>query len=117
MNFFTAYYENVISKVDWVQALLIFVLGVCTVFAVLAVLWGILACMKLVFAKAGETPAEKAPEANATVLAKSVRTMSTPKRVAAAAPENADELVAIFTAAVNAEAGSTNLRVKSYKKL
>ena len=117
MNFFSVYYENVISKVDWVQALLIFVLGVATVFAVLAVLWGILACMKLVFAKSGKASETDAPKVKSPAPAKTERKMSTPAKVATSAPEDKDELVAIFTAAVNAVDGSTNLRVKSYKKL
>lgn len=117
MNLFTAYYENVISKVDWGQAVLIFVLGICTVFAVLAVLWAILACMKLVFANVSDKPVEEPANSNADAPVKSELRMSTPKCVATAAPQSGDELVAIFTAAVNAVDGSTNLRVKSYKKL
>ena len=117
MNFFSMYYENVISNVDWVQALLIFVLGVATVFAVLAVLWGILACMKLVFAKADKPSEAAVSKAETSASAKAECKMTPPVKVATSAPENKDELVAIFTAAVNAIDGSTNLRVKSYKKL
>ncbi len=116
--------ESVVkSMVDWGQALLIFVLGIGTVFAVLIVLWAILALMKVVFAKSSEKAAEApkaAPKAQAPAAAPAVngeRKMSTPKKVAKAAPSNEDELVAILNGAVAAYASSTNLRVKSYKKM
>jgi len=104
--------------VDWGQAVLIFILGIGTVFAVLILLWAILALMKVVFYRP-ETKATApvaAPKAS-TPAAKSERKMSTPKVVASAPPVNEDELVAVFTAAVAADSNSTNLRVKSYKKM
>lgn len=125
-SFFSSYYENVISKVDWMNALLIFVLGIGTVFVVLAVLWGILAAMKVVFSKSGSatesaavTQKESAPvtQPKASAPVKAEKKMSTPKSVATAPPTSEDELVAIFTAAISAAADSTTLRVKSYKKL
>ncbi len=104
--------------VDWGQAVLIFVLGIGTVFAVLILLWAILALMKVVFCRpeSKQVPPAVAPKASAPA-AKSERKMSTPKVVASAPPANDDELVAVFTAAIAADANSTNLRVKSYKKM
>lgn len=108
--------------VDWGQAVLIFVLGIGTVFAVLILLWAILALMKVFFykpEKASSAPAA-APKANAPAAAPaaaSEKKMSTPKVVASAPPANEDELVAVLNGAVAAYANSTNLRVKSYKKM
>ena len=101
--------------VDWGQAVLIFILGIGTVFAVLILLWAILALMKVVFdrpAKEVEAPAATKSGAPAA----SAKKMSTPKKVATKAPENEDELVALLNGAVAAYANSTSLRVKSYKK-
>ena len=104
--------------VDWGQAVLIFILGIGTVFAVLILLWAILALMKVFFYKpeqAATTPA--APKASAPAApAASAKKMSTPKKVATKAPENEDELVALLNGAVAGYTGVTNLRVKSYKK-
>ncbi len=110
------------EMVDWGQAVLIFVLGIGTVFAVLILLWAILALMKVVFYKpegATAAPAEevKASAPAAAPAARSEKKMSAPKKVASAPPENEDELVAILNGAVAAYAGSTGLRVKSYKKM
>ncbi len=117
-SLFSSYYENVISKVDWTEALLIFVLGIGTVFAVLVVLWAILAAMKVVFSKSeSETKSAPIAQQKASAPVKAEKKMSTPKSVATAPPTSEDELVAIFTAAVSAAADSTTLRVKSYKKL
>ena len=104
--------------VDWGQAVLIFILGVGTVFAVLMILWAVLAVMKVVFAKSGSKAVESkpAPQTSAPVK-KSELKMSTPKSVASAPPANEDELVAILTSAIAVSANSMNLRVKSYKKL
>jgi len=106
--------------VDWGQAVLIFVLGISTVFAVLILLWAILALMKLFFyrpeqanAISAQAPAKSEP--SKTVI--NEMKMSTPKVVASAPPANEDELIAILNGAVAAYADSTNLRVKSYKKI
>ncbi len=104
--------------VDWGQAVLIFILGIGTVFAVLILLWAILALMKVIFCRPASEKATPvtAPKTSAPA-ARNERKMSTPKVVASAPPANEDELVAVFTAAVAADANSTNLRVKSYKKI
>lgn len=112
------------EPVDWGYAILIFILGIGTVFAVLILLWAILALMKVVFANSSKDAASApaaapkaapAPQANASK--QSSLKMSTPKKVANSAPQNEDELVALLNGAVAAYAGTTNLRVKSYKKM
>jgi len=99
---------------------LIFVLGISTVFAVLILLWAILALMKLFFYRPEQTNAISAQAHAKSEPSKTVineRKMSTPKVVASAPPANEDELIAILNGAVAAYADSTNLRVKSYKKI
>lgn len=109
--------ENV---VDWGQAVTIFILGIGTVFAVLILLWAILAVMKVVFAKSSvEKPAAApapAPKQN-SLSTQSSRKMSTPKKVATSVPQDENELVALLNGAVAGYTGVTNLRVKSYKKV
>ena len=106
-----------IMNVDWGQAVLIFVLGVGTVFAVLIILWGILAAMKMISSKSSDEEKTEVPKASATKNANvDTRKMSEPKAYATKAPEDENELLAIFTAAVNACGNSTALRVTSYKK-
>ena len=71
-------------------------LGMLMVFSVLAILWGILAIFKLVFA--GKTPKEKKPEpVKATPKAE-----ANPAAVVTSSQSNDAELVAIITAAVAA---------------
>ena len=116
MGFFASYSD----KVDWGQAVLIFVLGIATVFAVLMILWGILALMKFAFIKSnsnGNNCAKSEPAAETKNPVVNEKKMSTPKAVATSAPNDEDELLAIFTAAIATYGNSTNLRVKSYKKL
>ena len=108
--------------VNWEQALLIFVLGIGTVFAVLIILWAVLAIMAKLAGNTSKKNEEisaptKPNVAAANTTAKVELKMSTPKKVAKSAPENEDELLAIFTAAVAADANSSNIRIKSYKKM
>lgn len=106
--------------VDWGQAVLIFILGISTVFLVLIILWAILALMKVVFYKPQqENNAVKSTETNTSAAntVKYEKKMSTPKRVATAPPAKEDELVALLSSAIVAYSGNTNLRVKSYKKM
>lgn len=120
MGFFANYSENVLSKVDWGQAVLIFVLGIATVFAVLMILWGVLTLMKVAFNKSNDSvnaSVKSEPTAAPQKTAVNERKMSTPKAVATSAPNNEDELLAIFTSTIATYGNSTNLRVKSYKKL
>lgn len=90
-------------------------LGMLMVFSVLAILWGVLAVFKLVFA--GKTPKEKKPEP--------VKSAPAPKvQAAPAVVQNDDaELVAIITAAIaayrqneGAEVSDGSFRVVSFKR-
>ncbi|MBR2476899.1 MAG: OadG family protein [Clostridia bacterium] len=109
------------QPVDWARAVTIFILGVGTVFAVLIILWAILAVMKVIFAR----PAKDAPAAASAPAQNSLnsnnkqssRKMSTPKKIAKSAPQDENELVALLNGAVAGYTGVTNLRVKSYKKV
>lgn len=105
--------------VDWGQAVLIFVLGMVTVFVVLILLWGILAVMGMIFNKTQK--ADNTPSAvqatNSAPAVKTEKKMSAPKKVASAPPANEDELVAVLNAAAVGYTGSANVRVKSYKKM
>lgn len=106
------------QPVNWGEAVTIFVLGIGTVFAVLILLWAILAVMKVVFAKVPATKPAAAPVPSQNSLNKqSSRKMSTPKMVATSAPQDENELVALLNGAVAGYTGVTNLRVKSYKKV
>lgn len=104
-----------IGNVDWGQAVLIFILGVSTVFVVLIVLWIILAIMKVVFSKASAKAPVKSEAPEKPVKAE--KKMSTPKVVASAPPADENELIAILNGAVAGFTGSVNYRVKSYKKM
>ena len=93
-------------------------LGIGMVFAVLAILWGVLAIFKFVFA--GKTPKEPKPVKVKPVEQTSVQTVAP----APVAQSNDAELVAIITAAVAAymaeegtDAYSGGFRVVSFKRV
>ncbi|MBO5204307.1 MAG: OadG family protein [Clostridia bacterium] len=93
-------------------------LGIGMVFAVLAILWGVLAIFKFVFA--GKTPKEPKPVNVKPVEQTSVQTVAP----APVAQSNDAELVAIITAAVAAymaeegtDAYSGGFRVVSFKRV
>lgn len=104
------------QSVDWGQAVLIFVLGIGTVFAVLILLWAILKLMKVVFyrePKPAAQPQQKAPA--------QLEPAATAATAATAEPAAADdsELVAVLTAAVACclNTSTYNLKIRSYRKL
>ncbi len=95
--------------VDWGSALLVAVLGLGTVFIVLAILMFILMLMEKIFYKKGgeaEAPAPAAPAAQ-------------PVEVSSGEGTDEGELVAVLTAAVAAslKTSAYNLQIKSYRKL
>jgi sodium pump decarboxylase gamma subunit len=86
------------------------VIGLGTVFAVLAILWGVLELMRIIFAPKTDKPAV-APEAIPAPVAAPV----------APAPAKADdgELIAILTAAIAASLNTSTykLNIKSYRQI
>ena len=104
----------------WLYALEMMLLGMGMIFAVLGVLWGVLAIFKLVFARSANTDKKDAPvsKAEETVVSAPV-VASAP---VAAANDDA-ELVALLTAAIvayeaenNPNATPVNFRVLSYRR-
>lgn len=92
-------------------------LGMLMVFAVLALLWGILAIFKLVFA--GRTPKEKKPEPKETAPVQQAEAPAP-----AETQSDDEELVAVITAAVAAyvrdegnPAADGGFRVVSFKRV
>ena len=117
------------SPEAWQYAGEMTLLGMGMVFAVLAILWGILAIFKLVFAgktpkapKAPKVKVEKAKEPSAPVTdaaPSAAVTAPTPSSAVSETQSN-DALIAILTAAVTAyreEEGATgSFRVVSFKR-
>ena len=106
------------SAEAWLYALEMTLLGMGMIFVVLAILWGVLAIFKLVFARpAKETKAKK--EAPAATEAPKVEVASAP---VTASTDDA-ELVAILTAAIvayesqnNPDVTPANFRVVSFRR-
>ncbi|MBE7035657.1 MAG: hypothetical protein E7402_06065 [Ruminococcaceae bacterium] len=86
------------------------VIGLLTVFVVLAILWSVLELMRVVFAGKGKKPAAKT-EAPAPAPVPAVS--------AAPVQESDDELIAVLTAAVAAclDAPKNGLRIRSYRRI
>lgn len=104
------------SAEAWSFAGQITLLGMLMVFAALALLWGILAIFKAIFA--GKTPSEKKPE-----VEKTTPVQETPSPVADEQSGD-EELVAVITAAVAAymsdegdPAANGGFRVVSFKRV
>lgn len=99
------------ESVDWGQAVLIFILGMGTVFAVLILLWAILKLMKVVFYRE-----EKSEPAGQQTSAPAPEPAAQPMNQAAA---DGDELIAVLTAAVAASMNTSTyrLKIRSYRKL
>lgn len=90
------------------------VIGLGTVFAVLAILWGILELMRVIFApkKKEDAPAVPAPSVPVPAMAEAPATSGV-------AAEDEDELIAILTAAVAASLNTSTYRlnIKSYRQI
>ncbi|MBQ3554257.1 MAG: OadG family protein [Clostridia bacterium] len=97
---------------DFMEALtnggVVTLIGMGTVFAVLAVLWGILELMQRIFVKA-----EKAPK-----KAEAKKPETVPAAVEALTTDD-EELIAVLTAAVAASLNTStyNLQIKSYRQV
>ena len=98
--------ENFFKPINWTdisKGAVVCVVGLLTVFSVLAILWGILEIMRAIFAKSA-TPKKEAPAAEETTEA----------------PKKHDcRLIAILTAAVAACLGKSanGLRIRSYRRV
>lgn len=104
------------SAEAWLYALEMTLLGMGMIFAVLGILWGVLAVFKLVFAKPKKEVKAKAPKVESAPVAEPIKESS------AAANDDA-ELIAILTAAIvayeseqNPDVEPTNFRVVSYRR-
>lgn len=88
------------------QGAVIAIIGISTVFVVLAILWGVLELMRIVFTAKKKSAA--APVALATAPAP-----------APAAEEDDSELIAVLTAAIAASLNQStyNLKIKSYRRV
>ena len=97
--------SNVIS-----QGAVVAVIGICTVFVVLAILWGVLEIMRVVFTAKKEKPATPVAPAPAPA----------PVSPAPALAQDDSELIAVLTAAIAASLNQTttyNLKIKSYRRV
>lgn len=96
-----------LESVDWGQAVLIFILGMGTVFAVLILLWAILKLMKVVFYREPQTAPAQETAAPAEQAAP------------AAAPADDDALIAVLMAAIACSLNTSTyrLKIRSYRKL
>ena len=108
-----------LSGEAWLYALEMTLLGMGMIFAVLIVLWGVLAIFKLIFAKPVATPkAEEAPKVVQT------QTAPTPEiSIPEATSADDAELIAILTAAIVAyeaengnEVSPSDFRVVSFRR-
>ena len=124
----TAMIRNVMMATDGVKplgerladGLQVFVIGIVAVFAVLAVLWGVLALFKIFFY---DIPEKKKAEAAKKALENTPAPAYPEVEPEVAAPEEDDtQLIAVITAAIaayTAQSGKSALpfRVVSYKRL
>ena len=110
-----------LSGEAWIYALEMTLLGIGMIFAVLGVLWGVLAIFKLIFAKPASKPKTKTKveEAPKAIETPKIETTLTP--VAASADDAA--LVAILTAAIVAyesengnDVDPSSFRVVSFRR-
>lgn len=96
-----------------IDGVIVCIIGLGTVFAVLAILWGILELMKRIFAPKNSTVA--------TPAAPKAQMEATPAPVQSTVAEQVDEgeLVAVLTAAVAASLNTStyNLQIKSYRQI
>lgn len=90
------------------QGAVVAVIGICTVFSVLAILWCVLELMRVVFTAKNKKTAKQAPVATPA-----------PVPVAAAPQEDDSELIAVLTAAIAASLNQStyNLKIKSYRRV
>lgn len=107
----------------WLYALEMTLMGLGMIFAVLAILWGVLVIFKLIFAGKSEKPKkEKAVKAELSEV-KTVEAAPAPAATPAPTAVGDAELIAVLTAAIaayeaeqNPNAPALNFRVVSYRR-
>lgn len=103
----------------FVQGGVVAVIGLTTVFVVLAILWGVLELMRVFFAK-GTKKAEKPAEKAVPAPAAEPMTIVAPAPIAPAvqAAEDEEELIAVLTAAVAASLGQpvSRFNIRNYRR-
>lgn len=111
-----------LSGEAWLYALEMTLLGMGMIFAVLAILWGVLCIFKLIFAKPN-TKEEKASKEVKVEPTPAPKVESTSNSAPVAAANDDAELIAILTAAIvayeseqNPNAVPGNFRVVSYRR-
>ncbi len=89
----------------YIQGAVVAVIGICTVFTVLAILWGVLELMRVVFTAKAKKTATASPAPVATAPAP--------------AQEDDSELIAVLTAAIAASLNQStyNLKIKAYRRV
>lgn len=99
--------ENIIPGV------VVALIGILTVFSVLAILWGVLEIMRAIFSTAQKKPAEKKATPAPTTAPAPVAPAAVP------APESDDEIIAVLTAAVAAMLNkpTSGLQIRSYRRV
>ncbi len=97
------------------QGAVVAIIGICTVFTVLAILWGVLELMRIVFYPRSKKakPAAQAPAPAPAPVQAQAQTQ------APAAAEDDGELIAVLTAAIAASLNQStcNLKIKSYRRV
>lgn len=95
------------------QGAVVAVIGIGTVFLVLATLWGVLELMRVVFTAKKKASAPSAPAAAAPAP------VPAPTPAATTPAEDDGELIAVLTAAIAASLNQStcNLKIKSYRRV
>ena len=95
----------------------VFVIGICTVFIVLAILWGVMALFKLFFYT---IPNNKKNTQKSGIDVKKVENVPSLEEIPLAPPANDTQLIAVITAAIAAYNNSCGnalpFRVVSYRR-
>ena len=111
------------SSEAWMKAAEVAIVGMLMIFSVLAILWGVLALFKLIFAP--QSKEKKAPKVEEKTVSEPVAVEeNTVAEVAPATTSNDAELIAVITAAIAAYRASEGLegaaingfRVVSFKR-
>ncbi len=94
------------------------VIGLGTVFAVLAILWGVLELMRVIFTQKTETTPEKESAPAPIPVPAPAPVVAQPVAVASDAADD-EELIAILTAAIAASLNTSTykLNIKSYRQI